>query len=50
VAFLGDRKLLDGGFRGRPARAAVVTDIGRVVHHHGLVIDVGNRRIADVVH
>jgi hypothetical protein len=49
VAFLGHRNLLGGGLRGRPACAAVVTDIGRVIHHHGLVINVSNRRIADVV-
>jgi hypothetical protein len=50
VAFLGGRKLLGRGFRGRSARAAVVTDIGRVVHDHGFVVNVSDRRIADVVH
>ena len=50
VALLGERKLLRCRLRRRPARAAVEAGFGRVIHHDGLAVDVGDRHAADVVH
>jgi hypothetical protein len=49
MMFFAGGELFWRRLRGRTAGAAIVADVTRIVHDNGLVVDVGDRHVRDVV-